>query len=476
MLRREAIVAMRAYTKLPESVQGILERRGEEYDLGGGISRGSSFERVLQTIDVDMFCVSKLRIMRSATVLAGVVEGSFVLRGRAVRLEDSMFAVVSVVAGAVPEDFQNPANTYLLALAEEDFLRCAVPQQLPYGVNTVTDSLAPRWNFISAVYSKKVQHAVVACPNGVFSLRSSAHPSEIGPAKAEELLKNLLDVDVMIEVDAPSPKTIYRVASNCLFVGGDRMHEGVAALQRSLQLPGYVGYSEPPRTLPTSLAYFSVDASLLMTEGPHVDPGAVKTLAPQGSTVQVQSLTKWWTSPASFQISLAATTGAAGQETPVELRTKIKEGAQKEFDLEVSVKAPPFRELRPGETQTGMRSQLKAVVESSLSSAMSDFAAKNVDQGALDALTRTLGETASSNLTAALLFDGSVTVGVKLSFEQAEGETTTLPAGDRVVIPRYACELESARLNAFLGVFTSLGLQGSFTAWPQALRNRLIVL
>jgi hypothetical protein len=472
MLRREAIFALRAYTRLPENVQGILERRGDEYEFGSGIVRSDSFDRAITSIDADVFCVSKLRIMSGGSEVAGTVDGSFVLRGKAIKLEHSMLAIVAVVAGNVPEDLRSASNVYLISLHDEDFMRCSVPQQLPFGVNVVTDALAPRWNYISAIFSKQIQHALVACPNGIFAMRSSVMPSMLSPSKAEALLKNLVELDVVIEVEAPKPKTIYRVASNCIFVGGDRMQAQVAALQRSLQIPGYM---EAVKTLPTSLSYYSIDASLLQMEGPGVSFEAARNNAPSGASVRKESLSKWWEAPASFKLRVSIT-NPANQETPIDMHMNIKEGASKEFDISIDVKALPFRETRPGETETMMRNQLQAVFSSSVASALSDFSIKDVDQSHVDKLTRSLGETIGSNVNLAMLFNGAVTVSVKMTLDQADGETTHLPSGDVVVIPKYSFESESARLNAYLGVFSALGLQGSFSGWNQAIRNRVMVI
>ena len=472
MLRREASFALRAYTRLPESVQGILERRGDEYELGTGISRSDNFDRALKTIDSDVFCVSKLRIMSGGCELAGTVEGAFVLRGKAVRLEQNMFAIVAVVSGVIPDDLRSQSNVYLITLLDDDFMRCSVPQQLPFGVNVVTDALAPRWNYVSSIYLKRVQHALVACPNGIFSMRSSATPSTIPLSKAENLLKNLIELDVVIEVEAPRPKMIYRVASNCIFVGGEQMQAQVASLQRIMQLPGYVDVS---KTLPTSLSYYSLDSSLLQTEGPGVDFEVAKNSAPPGSSVKRQSLSKWWQAPASFDLRVVLT-NAVNQETPVEMSLKIKEGASKEYDIAINVKAASFREARPGETDAMMRNQLQTVLSSSFASSLSDFSLKAVNQSHLDKLTRSLGEVIGSNVNLALLFNGAVTASLKMSFDQADGETTHLPSGDVVVIPKYSFDLESPRLNAYLGIFSVLGLQGSFSGWNQAIKNRVMVI
>jgi len=191
--------------------------------------------------------------------------------------------------------------------------------------------------------------------------------------------------------------------------------------------------------------------------------------------VKKQSLSKWWESPASFDISVLITS-VSNQETPTLMSVKLKEGAAKEFDVKASVRALPFRDLRPGETDAMMRNQLRAVLTSSISSAFSDFSLKAVDQGQLDKLTRGLGEVVGSTVNLAMLFDGAVTVSVKMAFDQAEGETTHLPSGDVVIVPKYSYDLESPRLNAFLGIFAALGLQGSFSGWTQAVKNRIMVI
>ena len=158
------------------------------------------------------------------------------------------------------------------------------------------------------------------------------------------------------------------------------------------------------------------------------------------------------------------------------MHVEMKEGSSKEFDVTIDVKALPFRETRPGETDAMLRNQLQTVLASSVASSLSDFSLKDVNQGRLDKLTRGLGETIGSNLNLAVLFNGSVTVAVKLGFDQAEGETTHLPSGDVVVIPKYSFDSESPRLNAYLGIFSALGLQGSFSGWNQAIKNRVMVI
>jgi len=471
MLRREAIFALKAYTGLPDNVQGILERRGDEYEFASGITRNDNFDRAIKTIDADVFCVSKLRIMKGGCDVAGTVDGSFVLRGKAIKLEGGMLAVATVVSGIVPEDMRSTSNIYLLSLLDEDFMRCSVPQQLPFGVNVVTDALAPRWNYVSSVFSKQVQHALIACPNGIFSMRSLSTPSLIPPSQAEALLKNLVELDVVIEVEAPRPKMIYRVATNCIFVGGEQMQAQVAALQRSMQLPSYM---EVSKTLPTSLTNYSLDYSLLQTKGPAVDFDVAKSSAPPEASVTRQSLSKWWQAPASFEIRVKVTS-TAGQETPMELRLKLKEGGSKEFDISVNVSTLSFREMRPGETDAILRNQLQTVLSASISSALSDFSLKDVSQSSLDKFTRSLGEIMGSNVNMAMLFNDQVTITVKTTFHQADGEKTQLPSGDVVVIPKYSYDLGSSRLNAYLGIFSALGLQGSFSGWNQAIKNRVMV-
>lgn len=474
MLRRETVSALRAYTQLAEDVQGILQRHGDQYEFAGGILRSDSLERALRSIDVDAFCVSKLRVLSDVGSVAGAVDGAFVLRGKAIKVERRMLAIVNVVAGQVPADLRNADNLYLVSLSDEDFLRCSVPQQIPYGVNAVTDALAPRWNYLSAVYSKQVQHVVVACPNGIFCFRSAAVPSELPPAKAAELVKNLVRVDLVVEAEGGSgagPRTISRVAANCLFVGPEHARPQLAALRRNLQVPGYL---EGGKALPSSLPLYGFDASLLEPSGPEVSYEAVRNSLPASAAVQRQPFEHWWSAPASF-VFRCTLSGAAGDETPVEMRMRFREGRARDVDVAVELRAAPFRELRPGESEAALRQQLEAVFESSVALALSDFSARSVEQGSLDKLTRQLAEVLASNVNKALLFKDAVAVAVKTSFDQVEGETVRLPSGDAVVVPRYSFDLDSVRLNAYLGVFAALGLQGSFYGWDQALKSRVVV-
>lgn len=471
MLRKETLFALRAYTHLSENVQGILERHGDQYEFASGITRSDNFERALKSIDVDVFCVSKLRIMTDGSTAAGTVDGTFVLRGKAIKVERHMLAIVAVVAGTVPTDLRSADNVYLISLYDEDFLRCSVPQQIPYGVNVVTDALAPRWNYLSAVFSKQVQHALVACPNGIFCFRSAAMSSEMSPAKAAALVKNLIDVDLVVEMEGSKPKTIYRVATNCIFVGSDQMRSQVLALQRSLQVPGYL---ESTKAFPTSLPAFSIDASLLEPAGPKVSYEAVRRNLPQGASVQQQPLEHWWAAPASFTFRCKLT-NAANEEMPVEMQMHFKEGPSRDFDVSIDAKAVPFRELRPGESEGMLRNQLEAIFSSSIALALSDFSLTAVEQGSLDKLTRSFAEVLASNINKAALFKDAVMVSIKTAFDQAEGETTHLPSGDAIVIPRYSYDLDSARLNAYLSIFSVLGMQGSFSAWNQAMKNRVVI-
>ena len=470
MLRNETVYALRAYTHLSENVQGVLERQGDQYEFGSGITRGDSFERALKSIDVDIFCVSKLRIMSSCNTVAGTVNGSFVLRGKAVRTEKTVIAVVAVVVGAVPDDLRSADNVYLVSLNDDDFLRCSVPQQIPFGVNVATDALVPKWNYLSAVFSKRVQHAIVACCNGIFAFRSTALASELSPTKAAALVKNLVDIDLVVEAESKAPRTIHRIAANCIFIGSDQAQQQVMALQRSLQVPGYL---EAGKLLPVSLPSYSIDASLLETAGVGVSYEAVRNSLPQGAAVRRQPFVDWWVPPVSFAFNCKLT-NAANEDTPVEMRLRLKEGVGRTFDVSIDVKAVSFRELRPGETEAMLRSQMEAIMSSSAALALSDFPAA-VEQSSLDKLTRSLAEMLATSLNKATLFKDSIMVSIKTSFDAAEGEITHLPSGDAVVIPLYSFDVDSARLSAYLSIFSILGMQGTFTAWNKAVRSRVVV-
>lgn len=480
MLRSDVLYALQAYTRLPSPVQGVLEKRGQNFEFGAGLTRDKGFDRALRNIDVDVFCVKRLRILRSLTEPARVVEGSFVLRGKVVALEHGVLGVASVIAGQLPPEASGASNSYLLELREEDVVPCASPQQLPFGVNVSTESLAPRWNYVSAVFSRKIDRALVACASGLFTIQAApSGTSKLSPEAAEQLLQNLVDLDLVAEAaqTPPSqPRVLYRVARNCIFVGDEASGQQVLELQRQLQLSP----TTPPtgRMLPTAISGFSLDAGIVSVQGPRIELQALQEACPQGVAVSRQSLGDWWLAPnaVTFEVRLLGPPSLQS-DASVLFRAKLQPTEQMHWEVSSDVQAPPLRDLRPGETKYMLKGQLQSLVHSSLAAATSFRDMRDVSQKRLDQATKELSEGIEKGVRESGLFSQEITVEVKASLHRApEGPVISLPSGDRVALPPYSYEAGSPRLNAYLGVFSTLGLQGAFRSWDHALKNKILAL
>lgn len=478
MLRSSVLLALEAYTRLPSPVQGILERRDEHFEFSSRIARDQSFERALQSIDVDVFCARRMRIVRNLAEPTLVVEGPFVLRGKSVALENCIQGIVSVISGQVPGHLRSDTNTYLLELRDDDIIACATPQQIPFGVNVVTDSLAPRWNYISAIFLKQIPCAIIACPNGVFSVRSSPSKSSIPtPAAAKELLQNLVDLDLVVQIETSSPKIIYRVGFNCILVGDEDARAHVLELQRALRLPSI---SEPPTLLPTMLPGFSIDASLLQASGPSVDLEAVKAASPPGAKVSQESLSKWWHAPRTllFHISLQKTRQQnSDASSPLFIQLQVGSNRNTNFKATASLRGPRFRDLRPGESEALLQSQLSSLVKTAVMVTLKSLLPSDVSEKKLKEVTEDLNHRLRKDVNASLLFSEDLKISVTTNLEQTiDGLPTSLPSGEVISVPKYSFSTDSPRLCAYLGIFSSLGLQGVFKNWRDALKSEMLVL
>lgn len=472
MLSTEVLHALHAYTSLPAPVQGILERQGTEFEFGAGLTRDKDFQRALAAIDVDVFCVKSLRILSDPAASATVVQGSFVLRGKVAVLDKRIITVASVVAGEVPKELRR--DNYLLELKEEDVTTCSSPQQVPFGVNVATDSLAPRWNYVSSVFTRKVPRVVIACPNGLFTIHASpASPSRLSPEQAKSLLQNLVEADLLVQIDSPRPKIIYRVSRNCLLVGDERARSVVSGLQTQLQLPSLTAEA---RTLPTSIAGFSLDAGLLVTNGPRVDEDALRKACPPGAVVARQPLNDWWHPPNALacKIRLSGQQDSAA-ELPLSLNLKLPSTDARPFETHLHLQAPALRDLRPGETAAMLVEQLRQLSATALHAATTKVGS-GLTQQKLDELTTELGQYLEKSVRDSLLFSQEITVYVSAKFEQVLGGLpVSLPSGDLVSVPAYSFKADSPRLNAYLGVYSLLGMQGSFRSWEHAFKNKILL-
>jgi len=456
MLRREAVAALRAYTRLPEPVQGLFERAGDFYQVNGTLSNDRDFERVTIRAALDMFCLSRLRIMASPTDLLGEAGGSFLVRGRVVRLTTGVYAIVSVVQGDVPQELRSTTNTYFVTLQDEDRVQCSVPPLIPFGTATTLQPLAPTWPYLAALYEKRLTHAVVACANGMFVLRTLLQTAALEAASAKALIDNVLTLDLVISM--ASPKVTYRVAKNCILVGPSDFGEQVQTLQRALQFPSSASLND---IMPTSSPTLSLSTSILDISGSSVRREDVASVLPDGATLESQSLTHWQAAPLLYTITLSLY-AVAGQTLENNLLLDLRDH---DLSLKITVSYATFRPLSPGETEAVLRSQLRRFVEADVRSGLST---RPTSQSDLDAMTRSLSDSITQHVNAARLFQDNITVGSKINYQPVSGLMTTLPSGEQVVVPTYALGSDTPLLGTYLSVLAALGLQASFVDWERA--------
>jgi hypothetical protein len=470
MLRSECLVALKAYTTLPAPVQGTLERHGNRYQMGASLTNEKNFDRILAKTEGETLCLRRLRVISSGSAEPQEVEGSFVFRGKAVRLDGDIFALSSVVVGTVPEGVRSSSGTYLLRLTDDDFAKCTSPQQVPYGVNTATGDLAPGWNYVSALFDRRVAHAVVACPNGIFVLKTLGVPL-VAAKEAEDALRNLRDVEFLAQISM-RPRGLYRLSSNCILAAPEGFD--ISAVQQNLHVPPY-----PAEGDLTAVGGFLPSRSLLRVDGPKLDYDALRAALPQDATLSRQPLVDWWHASESYEVSVELRL-LPGQEVPRTTELKLRAGKNGDAEVRITAKHVPFRELRPGETESMLRGVL---LDNLRTAATAAFATDSiVTQSNLNLVSNTLGSQLQkqlplSEVVAARRADGAVPVDVSILITQAitEGEPVTLPSGERVVVPAYSMESDSPRLAAYLAAFSALGVQGSFQNWRVARSGGVIV-
>lgn len=456
MLRREAVAALRAYTRLPEPVQGLFEQAGDLYQVSGTLSNDRDFDRVMARASLDMFCLSTLRVMGSPTDLLGEAAGAFLVRGRVVRLATGIYGIVSVVQGEVPPPLRSAANTYFVTLRDEDRVQCAAPPLIPFGTATTLQPLAPGWPYLAALYEKRLTHCVVACANGLFVLRTLLQSASVDAASAQALINNILTVDLV--VSTASPKVAYRVAANCLLVGPTDYGEQVLTLQRALQLAAPSSQTE---LLATSSQALSLAASVLDVSGPPVRREDVAAVLPEGATLEAQSLTKWQAAPQLYSVTLALY-AVAGQSLDGSLLAELRDN---DLSLKISVTFAALRPTTPGETEALLRGQLRRLVEADVRAGLG---ARPTSQSELDAMTRTLSDAVGEHVNAARLFQDPISVGAKINYQPVSGLVTTLPSGEQIVVPTYGLGAEAPLLGTYLAVLATLGLHAAFVDWDRA--------
>ena len=457
MLRKEAVAALRSYTLLPAPVQGFVERQGERYGLGALLVNDDSFERLLaRADDADVLCLRSLRVMRSGSEEQLRLEGSFRVHGRAVRLGEDIFAVGALHGDDVPEGARSASGTYLVSFRDEDLLPCPSPSREPYGTSTTSGALVPGWNYLAALYDRRVARALVACPNGLFSLATVRARPELSARDAQRLLANLRDADLMVTL--PRAARVARLASNCLLAAPEGYD--AAALLAALGLPGYAG-AEDQRG---AVGGFAISRSLLDTSGPRADYDALRAALPSVARLERQSLSRWQSAPVNYDLAVELRV-LPGQEVPQLTKLELRLDGQQ---VRVAARHVPFRALAAGETDAMLRGVLVNVLRDAVKDAFRAHRGAGTESE-LKELSRALGTELARRLGESRVF-GAADVQVQLDVQRSavEGDAVPLPSGERVVVPDYAIDAASPRLAAYLGVLTSLGVMGRFHSWRLA--------
>jgi hypothetical protein len=466
MLRPESVASLRAYTALPSAVQGMLERHGKYYQLGGAITNDPTFDRILAQTEGETLCLARLRILRSQAEEPRVVEGSFVVRGKSLRLGNDIFALVTVVVGSLPDDAKSASGAYLLRLTDADFVRCGSPQQLPYGTNPTTGDLVPNWNYVAPLFDRRLSKVVVACPNGLFILLKTRTAPSLTAEQAEATLKNLRDVEFMAQVSL-RPKRLLRLATNCLLAAPDDFD--VAKVQQNLRLPLY-----PEEGDLAAVGPYLPSRSLLRVDGPSADYDALRAALPSDATLSRQPLSRWWSSAEIYDIAVELRL-LPGQEVPRTTELRLRLGRGGDTEVRLVARHVPFRELRPGETEAMLRGVLLDNLREAVKEALDSVESSAVTQSAVNRVSTLLGTALQKQLPLAEVFAPSrgegpppVDVGVQVTQQATEGEAAKLPSGETIVIPAYSIESDSPRLASYLAAFSALGIQGSFQNWRAA--------
>lgn len=458
MLSKAAAAALKAYTSLPAPLQGNLVRRSDgKFELGAALTSDSTFDSILSQADrLTMFCLRCLRVVQAVGAPPVLVESAkpFVVRGRAIRLEDGQaYAIVSVVSGEAPR-----GSTYMLRLLKEDFVQCATVQEIAFGTNSVTGSLVPGWNYLASMHDMRVERALVACPNGVFSLRTTqaAAPHQLAARDAERVLGNLRDLDFVIQVGQPAA-AIYRFANNCVLAGPEGYSDAIERVQQSWGLPTY------KRGSLAVAGRYEVQRSLLDLDGRDASEDTLAGAARAAGALLLtrQSLSKWWQAPVGYDISVEVRL-LAGQDVAVSMELPIRQGG---LEATIKLRSVPFRDLRPGENDASMR---KAFADVATQAAAEVLGGAGGDQSALDAATQQLGALLQTRLGDSELFisgKAPVAVSVRIDRRVAVGKSVELPGGELVVVPSFSADPDSPRLAAYLGVLSAVGVQGSFHNW-----------
>ena len=459
MITAEAVLVLKAYTKLASSVQGVLVKGARGYELEGTIQRGS--ELGAHAPQNPVTCLRKATIHSSFADAGSLREGPLVLQGRAVSLADSRVALVGLLLGAgEPEEV-------LASFDVGDVLGCTGHYEIPFGTVSTTGPLAPPWEYARAILQGRAQRALVACAGGCF-LVDRLRTATLSEAK--RLFENLCNLDIVVEVPGTERgAVVYRLASNAVALGPVDFEDALAELQASLRVPP----SARSRDRLPSTSELQMSASMsdpnLMSDSFVVSPQQVREAAPRSFRVLVQPLLRWQLPVRRLELHVEAATDSPGARQRLLLRPWIAHALQMGVDTFLLV--PRFAPARPGDNQRTQKDQLERIVRELAEARLISFDGNS----ALTIFAREMARALNAAFNESGLFPAPVMTGIRTSLETTHGSHVTLASGGVAVVPEYATRASTARMCALTGPLIAAGLRVVYTPWSRA-RNGIPVI
>jgi len=466
MISPEAVLALKAYTTLGGSLQGVLERRSRGFEIGGDIRRDSApILPVAPTVTVS--CVRKATFHTGLMDPGTVKVGPFTFRGETRKAADGRVTLLGRMLESpdeAPAPGASASASVLVSFDPADVLRCAGKESVPFGTVSTMDALVPPWSYFVPVLSRTVPRLVSACPGGCFLIeRLGSGPA---PPGAQALLQNLSSLDIVVVVPPLTANSVlYRLATNSVLAGPPGYEDRLSEFQAALRVgTSAVAGARLPSTTELQVSASMADAGL-MGEATAVTLQQVKDAAPAEAAVYFQPLIRWQLPARRLSLRILLS-GAPGGSTQ---RLQVKPWVERTTHLAVDVKAtvPAFAPPRPGESPSTQKEQLERVLRHIVGKRVLELAPGG-GQAALDAFTAAVLRASDASINQTALFGIPISTRVQAEFVATSGQPVRLANGGIAVVPEYATASASPRMCAFLGGLVAAGLRVSYLPWSRA--------
>ena len=462
MISPEAVLALKAYTTLGGSLQGVLERRSRGFEIGGDIRRDSA--PILPDAPV-VSCVRKATFHTGLMDPGTVKVGPFAFRGETRKAADGRVTLLGrLLEGAEEAPAPGSPTSVLVSFDPADILRCAGKESVPFGTVSTMDALVPPWAYFVPVLSRAVPRLVSACAGGCFLIERLGN----GPAPpgAQALLHNLASLDIVVVVPPLTPNSVlYRLATNAVLAGPPGYEDRLSEFQASLRVgTSAAAGARLPSTTELQISASMADAGL-MGASTAVTLQQVRDAAPAETAVYSQPLIRWQLPARRLSLRILLS-GAPGGSTQL---LQVKPWVERATHLAVDVRAtvPAFAPPRPGESLSTQKEQLKRVLRHVVGKRVQELTPGG-GQAALDAFTAAMLRASDATINQTALFGIPIATRVQTEFVATNGQPVRLANGGIAVVPEYATASASLRMCAFLGGLVAAGLRVSYLPWSRA--------